>query len=54
MCSAVNQYQALEVKSKYVCQNVSSELNKHMKDMIKEMKKSLREEVGSVRKDFLV
>lgn len=28
-------------------------LNKHMKDMFKNMKKSLREELGSVKKDFL-
>ena len=40
--------------SKYVCQTVSAELNKHMKGMFKEMKKSLKEEVGSVSKDFLV
>lgn len=44
----------LDYYSKYNCQNINDEWNKHMKDMFKEMKKSLKEEIGNVKKDFLV
>lgn len=46
-------YQHLDYFSKYDCKNVGPELNKHMKGMFKEMKKSLKEEIGSVKKDFI-
>lgn len=46
-------YIQLDYFSKYNCKKVGNELNKHMKNMFKEMKKSLKEEVGSVKKDFL-
>ncbi len=46
-------YEQLTHFSKYNSQNVGDELNKHMKNMFKEMKKSLKEEIGSVKKDFL-
>lgn len=46
-------YEQLDYLSKYSSPNVGTELNKHMKGMFKEMKKSLKEEVGSVKKDFL-
>lgn len=46
-------YGELDYFSKYSCENVGDELNKHMKNMFKEMKKSLKEEIGSVKKDFL-
>ncbi len=46
-------YAELDYFSRYVCENVGDELNKHMKGMFKEMKKSLKEEIGSVNKDFL-
>lgn len=46
-------YTQLDYFSKYNCEAVDDELNKHMRTMFKEMKKSLREEVGSVRKNFL-
>ncbi len=43
----------LDYFSKYNCKSVGDELNKHMKKMFKEMKKSLKEEIGSINKDFL-
>lgn len=46
-------YKELDYFSKYESHQVSDELNKHMKGMFKEMKKSLKEEIGSVKKDFL-
>lgn len=46
-------YKQLDYFSKYNCESVGNELNRHMKNMFKEMKKSLKEEVGSVKKDFL-
>lgn len=46
-------YQQLEYFSKYEGKDVNIELNKHMKNMFKSMKKSLKEEIGSVNKDFL-
>lgn len=46
-------YDKLEHFSKYECEDSNPELNKHMKNMFKDMKKSLKEEVGSVNKDFL-
>ena len=46
-------YKQLEYFSNYDSQNVGAELNKHMKNMFKEMKKSLKEEIGSVKKEFL-
>ena len=46
-------YKQLDYFSKFNCESVGNELNKHMKNMFKEMKKSLKEEVGSVKKDFL-
>lgn len=46
-------YTQLDYFSKYNAKNVGDELNKHMKQMFKEMKKSLKEEIGSVKKDFL-
>lgn len=46
-------YEQLDYFSKFNCESVGNELNKHMKNMFKEMKKSLKEEVGSVKKDFL-
>ncbi|WP_455718375.1 DUF5677 domain-containing protein [Anaerosporobacter sp.] len=45
-------YKRLEYFSKYDS-NVNEELNKHMKNMFKYMKNSLKEEVRSVKKDFL-
>ncbi|WP_312048262.1 DUF5677 domain-containing protein [Anaerotignum sp.] len=42
----------LEFFSKYDS-DVNDELNKHMKRMFKNMRKSLKEEVGSLNKDFL-
>jgi hypothetical protein len=45
-------YNQLEYFSKYDS-DVNPELNKHMKKMFKDMKNSLKEEVGSVKKDFL-
>ncbi len=46
-------YKQLNFFSKYNSKDVGEELNKHMKNMFKEMKKSLKEEIGSVKKDFL-
>lgn len=46
-------YKQLDYFSKFNCESVGNELNKHMKNMFEEMKKSLKEEVGSVKKDFL-
>lgn len=41
------------IDENYDVKEVNPELNKHMKDMFKNMKKSLKEELGSVNKDFL-
>ena len=46
-------YEQLEYFSKFNSKNVGSELNKHMRAMFKDMKKSLTEGLGSVNKDFL-
>lgn len=46
-------YAYLDYFSQFDSQNVEKELNKHMKNMFKEMRKSLKEELGSVKKDFL-
>lgn len=46
-------YEKLDYFSKYECNDVNEEVNKHMKNMFKAMKKSLKEEIGSVEKDFL-
>ena len=47
-------FEQLDYLSKYNCKSVNDELNNHMKKMFKEMKKSLKEEIGSVNKDFLI
>lgn len=47
-------YGRLDELSKTDDEKKNGELNKHMKNMFKDMKKSLKEEVGSVKKDFLV
>lgn len=46
-------YQQLEYLSQHEFSEKNKELNKHMKNMFKDMKKSLAEEIGSVKKDFL-
>lgn len=46
-------YFELDKLSKYNSPNQNDEVNKHMKKMFKNMKKSLKEEIGSVKKDFL-
>ena len=46
-------YDRLEEFSKYSCETQSEELNKHMQKMFKNMRSSLKEEVGSSKKDFL-
>ena len=46
-------YDRLEEFSKYSCETQSEELNKHMQKMFKIMRSSLKEEVGSLKKDFL-
>ena len=46
-------YDRLEEFSKYSCEIQSEELNKHMQKMFKNMRSSLKEEVGSLKKDFL-
>ena len=46
-------YQRLNEFSKYDCKTANNELNKHMKRMFKNMKNSLKEEIGSLKKDFL-
>jgi len=46
-------YDRLEEFSKYNCKTAGDELNKHMREMFKNMRKSLKEELGSVKKDFL-
>ena len=46
-------FEQLDYFSKYNCKSVGDELNKHMKKMFKEMKKSLKEVIGSVNKEFL-
>lgn len=46
-------YDRLEEFSKYSCETQSKELNKHMQKMFKNMRSSLKEEVGSLKKDFL-
>ena len=46
-------YDRLEEFSKYSCETQSEELNKHMQKMFKNMRSSLKEEVGSLKKDFL-
>lgn len=46
-------YEQLEFFIKYECKDVNVELNRHMQKMFKNMKKSLKEELGSVKKDFV-
>lgn len=46
-------YDRLGEFSKYNSRMASDELNKHMRDMFRDMKSSLKEEVGSLKKDFL-
>ena len=46
-------YDRLEEFSKYSCETQSEELNKHMQKMFKNMRSSLKEEVGRLKKDFL-
>lgn len=46
-------YNELDALSKYNSKEANDELNKHMREMFKNMKKSLKEEIGSVKKDFL-
>lgn len=46
-------YNRLEEFSKYNCKTASDELNRHMRNMFKNMRRSLKEEVGSIKKDFL-
>lgn len=46
-------YKQLGYLSQY-SSNVNDELNNHMKKMFKNMKKSLEEEIGSIKKDFLI
>lgn len=43
----------LEFFSRYEDSKVNDNLNKYMKEMFKNMRKSLKEEVGSLSKDFL-
>lgn len=47
-------YQQLEYLSQHEFSEKNKELNKHMKNMFKDMKKSLTEEIGSVKKVFLL
>jgi len=47
-------YDILDYFSKYSSADVNPELNSHMKKMFKEMRKSLKEEIGSVSKAFLL
>ena len=46
-------YDQLEEISKYKWELENDELNKHMKQMFKNMRTSLKEEIGSLKKDFL-
>lgn len=46
-------YDRLEEFPKYNCKTASDELNRHMRNMFKNMRSSLKEEVGSIKKDFL-
>lgn len=46
-------YDKLEEFSKCKCKVASDELNKHMREMFKNMKNSLKEKIGSIEKDFL-
>jgi hypothetical protein len=46
-------YDQLEEISKYKWELENDELNKHMKKMFKNMKASLKEEIGSLKKDYL-
>ena len=46
-------YDRLEEFSNYSFETQSEELNKHMQKMFKNMRSSLKEEVGSLKKDFL-
>lgn len=52
-CSTKFLYIQLDYFSRYTCKNVGDELNKHMNKMFRAMRKSLKEEIGSVKKDFL-
>ena len=47
-------YRQLDYFSKYDKPNAGDELNSHMKRMFKKMKKSLKEEIGSINKDCLI
>lgn len=46
------EHEIFRIYHKYECKDVNPELNKHMKDMFKNMKKSLKEELGSVNNFF--
>lgn len=46
-------YEELGKLSNYNSQTANEELNKHMKKMFKNMRKSLQEEIGSIDKGFL-
>lgn len=46
-------YDRLYEFSKFNCSTANDELNRHMQKMFKNMRKSLKEEIGSVKKDFL-
>lgn len=46
-------YDRLGEFSRYNCKTASDELNKHMREVFKNMKSSLKEQLGSIKKDFL-
>lgn len=46
-------YDTLYEFSKFNCSTANDELNNHMQKMFKKMRNSLKEEIGSVKKDFL-
>ena len=46
-------YDRLGEFSRYNCKTASDELNRHMREMFKNMKSSLKEKLGSLTKDFL-
>ena len=45
-------YDRLKEFSKYNCKTASDELNRHMRNMFKNMRSSLKEEVGSIKRIF--
>lgn len=46
-------YDELEKFSKHNSEKANDELNRHMRNMFKNMRSSLKEELGSIKKDFL-